>query len=97
MPCLVRILLDSNVWLAILTTDGQKNQVRSRTTKVKLLDRLGAIRDIGKHIGMFNEKMELTGRNGGPIEMKTISQEDVVKRLRFVLTKAIHNSEGKTI
>ena len=67
--------------------DGEKRKkptVRTRTTKVKFLDRLAALRDIGKHIGMYNEKVELTGRAGGAIETKDVSMEDIAKRLAFV-------------
>jgi len=35
--------------------------------KFKLHDKKGALELLGKHLGIFNEKMELTGANGGPI------------------------------
>ena len=36
--------------------------------KFKLADKRAALVDIGKHIGMFKERVELTGANGGPVE-----------------------------
>lgn len=35
--------------------------------KVKLHDKKGALVDIGRHLGMFKDKVELSGPNGGPI------------------------------
>lgn len=36
--------------------------------KVKMHDKRAALVDIGKHLGMFKEKLELTGKDGGPVE-----------------------------
>lgn len=36
--------------------------------KIKLHDKRAALVDIGRHLGMFTEKVELTGKNGGPVE-----------------------------
>jgi phage terminase small subunit len=38
------------------------------TFKFKLHDKMAALDKIGKHLGMFTDKMELTGKDGGPIE-----------------------------
>lgn len=37
--------------------------------KIKLHDKKGALVDIGKHLGMFIDKIEHTGANGGAIEI----------------------------
>lgn len=44
--------------------------------KVKLHDKKGALVDIGKHIGMFKERVELTGKDAGPIQ--TITRVELV-------------------
>lgn len=36
--------------------------------KIKLHDKRAALVDIGKHLGMFRDKLELTGKDGGPVE-----------------------------
>lgn len=36
--------------------------------KLKLHDKRAALVDIGKHLGMFKEKVELTGKDGEPIK-----------------------------
>jgi phage terminase small subunit len=40
------------------------------TFKFKLHDKMAALDKIGKHLGMFTDKMELTGKDGGPIKIK---------------------------
>lgn len=52
--------------------------------KVKFHDKRAALVDIGKHFGMFTEKVEHTGKDGGPIEM---GDQDLARLLVFHLTK----------
>lgn len=42
--------------------------------KFKLHDKMSALDKLGRHLGMFKDKMELTGKDGGPIE--TIDKTD---------------------
>lgn len=44
--------------------------------KVKLHDKKGALVDIGRHLGMFKDRIEHSGPNGGPIEVKGRSLDD---------------------
>lgn len=37
--------------------------------KIKMHDKRAALVDIGRHLGMFTDKTEITGANGGPIDM----------------------------
>jgi phage terminase small subunit len=53
--------------------------------KVKFHDKRAALVDIGKHFGMFTEKVEHTGKDGGPIE---IADTDLARLIVFQLTKA---------
>lgn len=53
-------------------TDGRGEDSRDvRRVKFKLADKRAALVDIGKHLGMFKDKVELTGANGGPVETVT--------------------------
>ena len=53
-------------------TDGRGEDARDvRRVKFKLADKRAALVDIGKHLGMFKDKVELTGANGGPVETVT--------------------------
>lgn len=47
---------------------GEDAQVVKRT-KFKLNDKRAALVDLGKHLGLFKEIKELSGPNGGPIEV----------------------------
>lgn len=50
--------------------DGRGEDARDvRRVKFKLSDKRAALVDIGKHLGMFIERKELTGKDGGPIEV----------------------------
>lgn len=44
--------------------------------KVKLHDKKGALVDIGRHLGMFKDRVEHTGKNGGPIETATLTKDE---------------------
>ncbi len=41
-------------------------------TKLKMLDRKGALVDLGKHLGGFVQRGELTGKNGGPLQHSVV-------------------------
>jgi len=50
------------------TGRGEDNGTET-TKKVKLIDKKGALELLGKHMKMFTDKTELTGPEGGPVEM----------------------------
>jgi len=58
-----------------------------RKTKFKLWDKRAALVDIGKHLGAFKDKVELTGKDGGAVEVKTedLSQLELARRIAFAL------------
>jgi phage terminase small subunit len=39
------------------------------TVKFKLHDKVSALEKLGRHLGMFKEKVEITGKDGGPVEL----------------------------
>ena len=50
-------------------TDGRGEDAREvRRVKFKLADKRAALVDVGRHLGMFKERHEHTGKDGGPIE-----------------------------
>lgn len=38
------------------------------TLKLKTHDKVGALKMLGEHLGMFKQRVELTGKDGGPIQ-----------------------------
>lgn len=68
--------------------DGRGEAARDvRRVKFKLADKRAALVDIGKHLGMFVEKHEHTGKDGGPIETNT-SPRDLARAVLAVLRDA---------
>lgn len=50
--------------------EGRGEDARDvRRVKFKLADKKGALVDIGKHLGMFKDRVEHSGPGGGPVEM----------------------------
>ncbi|MGV2099043.1 terminase small subunit [Rhizobium sp. 21-4511-3d] len=64
-------------------------------TKIKLSDRIRRLELIGKHVGVqaFNDKVEVTGKDGGPIETKETSSRDLAKAIAALLAKGL-NANG---
>lgn len=76
------VLVDS----ADLTDDAaaciaEVSQGKDGGLKIKLHDKRAALVDIGKHLGMFRERVELTGKDGAAIET------DTTLRIEFVRPK----------
>lgn len=44
--------------------------------KIKMHDKKGALVDIGRHLGMFKDKVELSGKDGGPIRFSATDFSD---------------------
>lgn len=65
---------------------GEGNRDIKRT-KLVLADKRAALVDIGKHLGMFKEQVELTGKDGGPIETTDKTSTDIARELAFLLRK----------
>lgn len=67
--------------IQIDTSEDGKQRV-----KVKLHDKRAALMDIGKHLGMFREKIEVSGPNGGPItSVNTVEVSLLAKEERQML------------
>lgn len=44
---------------------------------------------LGKHLGLFPDKIEHTGKNGGPIETADISENERARRIAFALEQGL--------
>ena len=51
-------------------TDESGNPVFAQVRKIKLADKKGALDSVARHLGMFNDKLALTGKDGGAIEVE---------------------------
>lgn len=57
------------------------------TFKFKLHDKKGALDSVAKHLGMFVDKTEVSGPNGGPVELTQLSPEERQARINELITK----------
>lgn len=55
--------------------------------KIKMHDKRAALVDIGRHLGMFKDKVEVTGKDGGPIQQATVTPEQLAEAVRNVRDK----------
>jgi len=56
--------------------DGRGTDARNvRRVKFKLADKRAALVDLGKHLGMFKDRIEHSGPDGGPVEVKIIGDD----------------------
>jgi phage terminase small subunit len=81
---------DSNDLLGI---EPPKYAVRYRLTKVKPLDKRAALVDIGKHLGMFTDKVEHTGKDGKDLIPAEVSETEVARRVAFLLTSQLQSKK----
>lgn len=48
---------------------------------------------LGKHIGMFKERVEHTGKDGAPIEVADVSERDMAQRAAYLLNRGLMANE----
>jgi phage terminase small subunit len=68
----------------------------SKTTagiRVKLYDKVGALEKLGRHLGMFKDKVEVAGAGGGPVQID-MPPNELMRRLAFLLTKPKDDGNG---
>jgi phage terminase small subunit len=54
------------------------------TFKFKLHDKMNALEKMAKTLGMLKDKMELTGKDGGAIETKSMTKKEVLDELALL-------------
>jgi phage terminase small subunit len=77
--------------------DGRGENARDvRRVKVKLSDKRAALVDLGKHLGMFKELHEHSGKDGGPIKIKRRPMSDIeaARRVAFALGRVLERQEA---
>jgi len=60
-------------WRAISSVELSFGLGNKCDVKIRLWPKDAALRMAGEHLGMFKKKLEITGKNGGPIEVDTES------------------------
>lgn len=54
--------------------------------RFKLHDKKGALDSLAKHLGMFTDKLELTGKDGGPVEIESV-REKIASKLSSIAAR----------
>lgn len=62
--------------------------------RIKLHDKKGALELLGKHLGLFPTRVELTGRNGGPVDVVEHLSDDELQREIGRLKAEIAEADG---
>jgi len=76
---------DQTAALTEVTVSTSKvGDIENKSVKFKLADKRAALVDIGKHLGMFTDKMEVTGKNGGPMAHTNVTPEELAQAVRSV-------------
>lgn len=86
--------------MEINTSEDGKQRI-----KIKLHDKRAALMDIGKHLGMFREKIEVSGPNGGAIQVRKrvdismldSDEREQLKNILLAMADRKREAEMKTI
>jgi phage terminase small subunit len=65
-------------------------------TRFKLADKRGPLVDLGKHLGLFKERVEHSGPDGGPVEVKHYTDIEAVRLIGRFLKKVDDANPPKT-
>ena len=60
--------------------------------EIKMHDQAAALVNVAKHLGMFPNKVEHSGPDGGPVTIANMTEEQMEARLAELMTK--HGSNG---
>lgn len=72
---------------------GDDREFVGYVKKYKLSDRLGAVNTALKMFGKLSERVEHTGKDGGPIQTENLSDNAIARRILFALTKGLKPKE----
>ena len=56
-------------------------------TRFKLADKRGPLVDLGRHLGLFKERVEHSGPGGGPVEVKHYTDIEAARLIGRLLSK----------
>lgn len=72
---------------------SEVSQTKDGALKVKMHDKRAALVDLGRHLGMFKDKVEVTGKDGNPIEIDQV-RNDADAFTRSIARLATRNGTG---
>lgn len=72
---------------AIVSEVSESVTAAGGSLKLKTHDKVGALKLLGEHLGMFKQHIELTGKNGGPVQQANVTPEQLAEAVRNVRDK----------
>lgn len=78
---------------AIVAEVSQTISKDGGSLKVKMHDKLGALRLLAQHLGLLVERKEVTGKDGGPVQVQTEDAADVAA-IRLALDRIASGKAG---
>lgn len=85
--------LPDHVARAIASVEVSVDKEGRETRKMRLSDRLKGADMLGRGLGMFKDRLEVTGKGGGPLQTEEVSTNEAARRVAFLLSAAVR---GKT-
>jgi phage terminase small subunit len=85
---------DTRAAIVGIEIEGTRTSKAGETAKVKLTDKASALRMAAQHFGLLKEHVEVTGKDGGPIETRELSDAERAVRLANLLAKAAQRAKG---
>lgn len=79
---------------AIVSEVSQTITAAGGSLKVKLHDKLGALRLLAQHLGLLVERKELTGKDGGPVQVEDVNAAGDVASIRLILERIAAGKSG---
>jgi phage terminase small subunit len=68
-----------------VTTDTKGNVTRE--VEIRLWDKPGPLKLAGRHVGLFADRLELTGADGGAVKLQQVTRDEALAALRAVTGK----------
>lgn len=69
--------------------DEHGNRTIEYVHKIKLADKKGPLELLAKHLAILVDRVEHTGKDGGPIETADVTESEIARRVAFTLAKGL--------
>lgn len=93
---IVRLISSDDIDDDTAAAVAEVSQTKEGALKVKLHDKRAALVDLGRHLGMFKDKVEHSGPGGGPIQTEQTSARDILASKLARLTGASGPTGGSS-
>jgi phage terminase small subunit len=64
----------------------------TRDVEIKLWDKPGPLKLAGRHVGLFPDRVEVTGKDGGPVKTQQVTRDEAIEALRAVMPAALREA-----